>query len=335
MSSPVPYDEDLSRVNGQLHFDPYNPVNIQLEVADVYAILTQFGLPPRVNNIEIYRRAFIHKSYIKRPAYENAKNGIVIASRPPNCLPLHTKSNERLEFLGDAILCLSAKTLLYMRFPHEQEGFMTKTYIELIKNVHIGKLVMEMGLPKFIHMSRHSEELGVRGNKKHLGCIFESLLGAIYLDFNKVDARDIGVDLEPELTLGPGFQMCHKFITNVFNAHVNWVEIIENDNNFKSRLQEKCQQNFRVTPHYLGTSGPVTAADGVYKMGVYLCIGQPIHSVNMHDAIPVQQFASIDAMRSYIATHGGRLFCLLGEGAHRSKKVAEQKACEMALESFS
>ena len=70
----------------------------------------------------LYKRAFIHKSYVKRPHLENISRGIQIVDKPDDCLPLKTKSNERLEFLGDGVLELITKYYLYRRFPKENEG---------------------------------------------------------------------------------------------------------------------------------------------------------------------------------------------------------------------
>ena len=78
-------------------FNPYNPNNVEVTRQDIETILKKYGLPPRINNFELYRRAFIHRSYTKRPESENLENEIVLAPQPPNCLPLSTKSNERLE----------------------------------------------------------------------------------------------------------------------------------------------------------------------------------------------------------------------------------------------
>ena len=76
------------------------------------------------------------------------KRQITIAPKPPGCLPLSTKSNERLEFLGDGVLECITKYYLYRRFPKEDEGFMTEKKIALVKNESIGKLAYEMGLNK-------------------------------------------------------------------------------------------------------------------------------------------------------------------------------------------
>ena len=73
-------------------------------------------------------------------------------------MKLKTKSNERLEFLGDGVLECITKYYLYRRFPKENEGFMTEKKIALVKNEHIGKLAYEMGLNKWYIMSANAEE---------------------------------------------------------------------------------------------------------------------------------------------------------------------------------
>ena len=84
-------------------------------------------------NTKIYQRAFVHRSYTKRPTLENALSKITLAEQPDDCLPLKTKSNERLEFLGDGILEAITKYYLYKRFPKADEGFMTEKKIALVK----------------------------------------------------------------------------------------------------------------------------------------------------------------------------------------------------------
>ena len=64
---------------------------------------------------------------------ENEMNEVIIADKPANCMKLRTKSNERLEFLGDGILEAITKYYLYRRFPKENEGFMTEKKIALVK----------------------------------------------------------------------------------------------------------------------------------------------------------------------------------------------------------
>ena len=148
------HDDDLIKTEEGLVFNPYNPLNTKITLNDVQSILTRYGLPPIVRNLEIYQRAFVHRSYTKRPQYENVAQNITIVDRPHDCLPLSSKSNERLEFLGDGILECVTKLYLYKRFPKENEGFMTEKKIAIVKNEAIGKIAFEMGLHKWLIISK-------------------------------------------------------------------------------------------------------------------------------------------------------------------------------------
>jgi len=153
------HDDDIVKNEENiLVFNPYNPLNVEITLNDVQCILTQYGIPPIVYNFQLYRRAFIHRSYTKRPNYENIIANIQIEKKPMDCLPLSTKSNERLEFLGDGILEAITKYYLYRRFPKENEGFMTEKKIAIVKNENIGKIALEMGLNKWLILSRNAEE---------------------------------------------------------------------------------------------------------------------------------------------------------------------------------
>ena len=69
-------------------FDPYNPLNKQIDEPAVLSILRTYGINVPIYNMELYKRAFIHRSYIKRPNLENAQNNITIVEQPADCLPL-------------------------------------------------------------------------------------------------------------------------------------------------------------------------------------------------------------------------------------------------------
>jgi hypothetical protein len=66
-------------------------------------------------------------------------------------------------------------------------------------------------------------------------------------------------------------------------------------------------------------------------MGVYLCLGQPIHNVNIEDAIHINTLNSFKSVQDYVADHNGKIFLFLGEGQHKIKRKAEQIACDEAL----
>ena len=330
-------DEDIIKSEDGLIFNPYNPLNTEITLNDVQFILKKYGLPQTVTNMSLYRRAFIHRSYTKRPNVENLKQHITIVEKPDNCLPLSTKSNERLEFLGDGILELVTKYYLYRRFPKENEGFMTEKKIAIVKNEAIGKIAMEMKLHNWLILSKHSEEKKIRTNVKKIGCLFEAFLGALFLDFNKIQLRDEDGWFEQMFVTGPGFQMAQKFVENIFEKHIDWIALIQNDDNYKNILQVKIQKEFKVTPHYIEIEYDV---DFGYKMGVYLCLGQSIHNLVFNHALDIKHFEKekeadmFKKIQEYINLHNGKIFLFLGEGQHKIKRKAEQIACNAILSYF-
>ena len=320
-------DDDIIKTDEGLIFNPYNPLNVKIKLSDVQFILSKYGLPTDVHNIALYERAFVHRSYIKRPNYENAQQNITIVEKPNDCMPLSSKSNERLEFLGDGVLECVTKYLLYRRFPKADEGFMTEKKIAIVKNEAIGKIALEMGLYKWLIISKHAEEKKIRTNLKKLGCLFESFIGALFLDFNKVVVKDEENWFQDMFVTGPGFQMAQKFIENIFEKHIDWVALIQNDDNYKNILQVKIQKEFKVTPHYLEIEHDV---DLGYKMGVYICLGQPIHNVSYKDAIQFSFFKNFKGVQDFILENT-KVLIFMGEGQHKIKRKAEQIACNEAL----
>lgn len=320
-------DGDVLNSNDGLVFNPFNKENKEITLNDVQSILKRYGIDAKVNNIALYKRAFIHRSYTKRPAIENAEANITIVDCPNDCLPLKTKSNERLEFIGDGVLELITKYYLYRRFPKADEGFMTEKKIALVKNEHIGRLAYEMKLNKWLILSKHAEEKNTRTNLKKLGCLFEAFLGALFLDFNKISIQDEHGWFQNVFVTGPGFQMAQIFVENIFEQHVDWMKLIKTDDNFKNILQVKIQKEFKITPDYLQISYDI---DTGYEMGVYLCIGKPIHAYNHDEAKPFSNFGNFETIQKYISMNQS-CFIFLGTGIHKIKKKAEQLACEMAL----
>jgi len=317
-------DDDINYTENGLLFNPYNSTNKEITLNNVQSILSKYGISAKISNLSLYQRAFIHKSYTKRPYLENNKLNISISEKPINCLPLSTKSNERLEFLGDGILECITKYYLYRRFPKEDEGFMTEKKIALVKNEHIGKLAYEMHLHDFYIISKHAENKKTRTNLKKLGCLFEAFLGAIFLDFNKININDSENWFKNVFVTGPGFQMAQIFVESIFETHVDWTKLLKTDDNFKNQLQVKIQKEFKVTPEYIEIS---YNNENGYEMGVYLCIGQHIWEANKNTASSFEKFKNFSNIQKYLQKHT-TLLILLGTGIHKIKKKAEQIACE-------
>jgi dsRNA-specific ribonuclease len=205
---------------------------------------------------------------------------------------------------------------------------MTEKKIALVKNESIGKMAYEMGLHKWFVLSKHAESKQTRTNLKKLGCLFESFIGALFLDFNKIKVSDDEKWFDNLFVTGPGFQMAQIFIEQVFEKHVDWISLIKNDDNYKNILQVKIQKEFKVTPHYMEIQEH-NSEEG-YHMGVFLCLGQPVHNLKLEHSIPLQKFSNYNDVHHYMSQHN-KIFLFLGEGKHKIKKKAEQISCDEVI----
>ena len=165
--------------------------------SSLYVIL---GFYPR--NIEYYKQALMHKSIRKR----NDKG------KPLN--------NERLEFLGDAILDAAVGYIVYRHYEGKREGFLTNTRSKLVSRDTLGKIANEMGLGSLLISAGHSTS----HNSYVEGNAFEALVGAIYLD--------------------RGYDACLEFFEKrVLGKYVNLDKVAFKEVNFKSKLLEWSQKN--------------------------------------------------------------------------------------------
>ena len=342
--SKLAQDGDVNKEDGELIFNPYNERTIEITEDEVCDILKKYGVPDKLHNINLYKRAFVHKSYCKRPKLENEENGIIIADQPDNCMRLRTKSNERLEFLGDGVLECITKYYLYRRFPKENEGFMTEKKIALVKNESIGKMAYEMGLNKWYILSANAEEKKTRTNLKKLGCLFEAFLGALFLDFNKISINDDADWFSNVFVTGPGFQIAQIFVENIFEKHVNWMDLIQNDENYKNILQVMLQKAFQVTPVYKEVD-EWDEEEG-YHMGVYLCFGKKEHEFQPNspfikniDHYKNSEMNVLDVLKKMWLHRNEKYDCglviFLSSSKHKIKKKAEQAACKSSIEKLS
>ena len=284
--------------------NPYNEKNTLISKEQLKMILTKYHVFYEIHDMQYWERAFVNSTYCKNPLHQ-------YVNKPSKCIELKHKSNERLEFIGDGILELVTKYYLYKRFPDADEGFMTEKKIALVKNEHIGQLAYDLGLHKWLLLSKNAEEKKNRVNFKKLGCLFEAFLGALFLDSNNVSTDNT-------FLMGNGILYCQIFIENVYNNLVNWEDIIENDTNYKNIFQVRIQKEFKCTPEYY----VIKLDDDLrYTMGVYLCIGQTL------DVNKAVKFTSIDDIKQI-----ANPIIFFGSGTHKIKKKAEQMACFEALQ---
>lgn len=146
--------------------------------------------------------------------------------------------------------------------------------------------------------------------------MFEAFLGALFLDFNKISVKDEHGWFQNIFVTGPGFQMSQIFVESIFEKHVDWMKLIETDDNFKNILQVKIQKEFKVTPDYLEINHDI---DTGYTMGVYLCIGESIHKRNISDAVPIEKYGSFANIQKHILENE-TAFVFLASGIHKIKR---------------
>ncbi len=174
--------------------------------------------------------AFVHKSYVNEA---NDKS----------------EQNERLEYLGDAVLELAVTDYLYHKFPGHPEGDLTNWRSALVKGKNLSKVAKKLGLGEFLYLSRGEELSGGREKAYILANTVEAVIGAIYLD--------------------SGFEVAREFIMK--HIVVLLEDIISQglDVDPKSRVQELAQEKLNVTPRYelLSETGP--DHDKKFVMGIY------------------------------------------------------------------
>ena len=156
------------------------------------------------------------------------------------------------------------------------------------------------------------------------------------MDFNKITIKDEGKWFENVFVTGPGFQIAQTFVEGIFEKHVNWVELIQNDDNYKNILQVILQKAFQVTPVYR----EITEWDEEtgYHMGVYLCLNKKSHEFTPQDS-DIRKLEEFGTFENFKQTWKDRdtkwdsgLVIFLSESKHKIKKKAEQAACKMAIE---
>ena len=211
-----------------------------------------------------------------------------------------------------------------------------------------------MGLNKHYILSKNAEEK-TRTNLKKLGCLFEAFIGALFLDFNKININDKDKWFNNVFVTGPGFQIAQIFIENVFEKHINWLELINTDDNYKNLLQVMLQQNFKITPIYkeIGEWDEETG----YHMGVFLSTKKKSHEFDYGDSsiLNLETFVkniksnykkNIEKIKKYyddcietdekdeveLVYYIPDFVIFLSESKHKIKKKAEQAACKEAYQ---
>jgi ribonuclease-3 len=182
-------------------------------------------------NNTLFEQAFIHRSYIN----ENPRTGLV--------------HNERLEFLGDAVLELVSTEFLFQKYPHQNEGDLTAYRSALVNAITLGEVATHLGFNEMMKLSKGEAKDVHRARSSILADAYEAFIGALYLE--------------------EGYDAAKTFITSTLLGKTD--EIIRKGlyKDAKSFVQEKSQEIYSLTPNYkvLEEEGP--DHDKLFLVGIY------------------------------------------------------------------
>ena len=171
------------------------------------AVMTVTGHEP--GNLKLYQLAFTHSSAVRAQGQPPARH----------------QSNERLEFLGDAILGAVVAEYLFRKFPYEQEGFLTETRSRIVNRESLNAMALKLGLDKLMQLD--AAQARVARSRSVNGNALEALVGAVYLDL--------------------GYKAARRFVLNrLVKSFVDVHSLTTTTSNFKSKLVEWAQRQGKV-----------------------------------------------------------------------------------------
>lgn len=183
-----------------------------------------------IRDLSLYERALTHRS--------------VLRSHPES----HLVSNERLEFLGDAALGFITAEHLHQRFPHKDEGFLTKLRSKLVNGKALAHYARSIQIGPLIIMSENMSDAGGRKSPSILADAFEAVIGAVYLDLGLEEAR--------------------RFVHQTMFEGVDLEELAEESDNYKSQLLEYAQARGWPQPRYRVTTEEGPSHDRTFTVEV-------------------------------------------------------------------
>lgn len=200
----------------------------QMDTSKLPELSAKLGV--EFKNIDLLREALTHRSYIN----ENRE--------------LNIQHNERLEFLGDAVLELASTRFLFEKYPDRPEGELTSFRAALVRTESLAAEAKTFNLGEYIFMSKGEEATGGRNRPYILANTVEATIGAIYMD--------------------QGFESAEKVISKMILWKID--DIVNNrlDIDAKSRFQELAQEQIKFTPLYELTSEVGPDHDKIFKMTV-------------------------------------------------------------------
>jgi ribonuclease III len=212
-------------------------------------VKTTTGFSPK--NISLYQQAFFHSSIsVKRSGT--------------------TVSNERLEFLGDAVLGAIIADYLFKMFPYKDEGFLTQLRSKIVNGQSLKELALKFGFDYFLKASLTKDE---KTKSSAYGDAFEAFIGAIYMDM--------------------GYNTTKKFvIAKIIKFHIDVESLINTNEDYKSQLQIYCQKN-KLRLEYKLLSEERAGSNKLYIVQVYIDTKPYIRFENFSKRLAEQKAAQL------------------------------------------
>jgi ribonuclease-3 len=215
-----------------------NDKNVLINKKFIETKLKSFGVNHIVQNLNLFQKAMIHKSYLESIPL-NDKLIKLLKEIPPispqfvsKCLPLQSESYESLEYLGDAVIHLILAQYLYTRYTDKDPGFLTVLRTKIEKGETLARLSRILGFDQYAIFARNIELSGGRQNNINImEDVFEAFMGALSLEVD--------------------FEQCKKFMVNLIDSHIDFANLIKTEDNYKEMLMQHYHRNgCKTTPTY-------------------------------------------------------------------------------------
>ena len=269
-----------------------NEKNKLITKQHIEKILKQYSIIHKVKNLDRFRQAMTHSSYVERDLRNDRLVKIIKEKNlqpiddPKSAIPLQKDSYERLEFLGDSIIHCILADYLFNRYEDEQEGFMTRLRTKIENGETLSELANLIGFQEYAIIARNIEQGG--GREKNINIFedcYEAFIGALYLETD--------------------FDTCKKFIISMIQKEVDISHLLYKETNFKDLLLQYYKMKWEDPEYGLEqTIGPDENGKKIFKMYV------KGYTKDDDDEI---------------------IWTKIGRGSGSSKKKGEQEAARQAL----
>lgn len=300
---------NITKPDGSIEtlFVPYNENNVLITEDDVKNIIGKYGIDISVNDIRIYQYGMTHKSYIKRPFYtpgilDKAKQ---IIGKP--VLELQDKENERLELLGDCIAKSAILQYLMIRYPKEDQGFITRLKTKLENRKSFSKFAIALGLDKYVVIAKQIETTQGRTSERILEDTFEAFIGSLYSDQCGLSFEDVAskysdskptniLDLFNIINISGSFLTCCKLLSVIMETEPDIPALLYKDDNYKDQLLRYYHKLKWESPKYVLVKEVGQPPKQIFTMAVLDNEGNKVTSGSANSKKAAQQKASMKAL---------------------------------------